>query len=68
MEKKTDNLRSLNDGKLAFTETIDRRQFQVDWDNVKTVEDLKRLLATFRFVFHGSVTVEGVKDLVKEVK
>lgn len=47
---------------------MDCRRFQVDWDRVKTVDDVKRLIKALKPNFYGTETIAGIEDLVVEVK
>ena len=41
--------------------------YVIDWEQVKTLEDIKRLLQKLDFAFEPTVDVESIKDLVQLV-
>jgi hypothetical protein len=44
---------------------INAKQYEIDWDKVKTIEDLKRILQTFGLVFTcPPANVDHIKHIV----
>jgi hypothetical protein len=42
--------------------------YEVDYDKVKTVKDVVRVLKAIKVMFYGEEYIKGIEDLVKEVK
>lgn len=59
----------MEDGDLTILTTEPTPRFEFDFDKIKTVEDVKRVLISLRISFGEKYPAfEEVKDLLKEVK
>ena len=43
-------------------------EYEVDWEKVQTIDDLKRVIKSMGIRFNGDQWVKGVEDLVRVVK
>lgn len=48
--------------------TIKVTEYEVDWDKVQTLDDLKRVIRSMGIRFNGDHWIKGVEDLVRVVR